>query len=120
MRKHHLMSCGVPAAVAEALSGSTVTGISAAGTTVSDATQLTGDYNVVSTVAAAAGVVLPSNCTPGDWIEVLNTGANPLTVYAPSGGSINGHTADVGVVLMPKAVARFRFTSTVNVTCFFG
>ena len=121
MRKAHLMSAGVPAGTALALVGSTGTGISAAGTTVADATELTEDYNVVSTVAAGAGVVLPdSNVGPGDTIEVLNTGANPLTVYAPSTGSINGHTADVGVNLMPKAVARFRYTSAVNVTCFFG
>ena len=121
MRKAHMLAAGMPPGLALAVTGNVVTGISAAGTTVADATELSGDYNVVSTVAANAGVVLPdTNVSAGDTIEVLNTGANPLTVYAPSTGSINGHTADVGVILMPKAVARFRYTSAVNVTCFFG
>ena len=121
MRKAHMLAAGMPPGLALAVTGSTGTGISAAGTTVADATELTEDHNVVSTVAASAGVVLPdSKVGPGDTIEVLNTGANPLTVYAPSGGSINGHTADVGVILNVKAVARFRYTSAVNVTCFFG
>lgn len=119
MRETHMIASGIPPAVITAIKGTTATGISAAGTTVADGTALTADHNVVSTVAADSGVVLPTG-NQGDVIEVLNTGANPLNVYAPSGGSINGHTADVPAVLPIKTVARFRYTSTVNVTCFFG
>lgn len=119
MRSAHMIASGIPPAVIQAIQGSLATGISAAGTTVADATALTNDHNVVSTVAAGAGVVLPTG-NAGDVIEVLNTGANPLNVYAPSTGQINGHTADVAAVLPIKTVGRFRYTSTVNVTAFLG
>ena len=119
MRETHMIGSGVPPAVIQAIKGTIATGISAAGTTVSDATALTSDYNVVSTVAALAGVKLPVG-NAGDEIFVLNTGANPLTVYAPSTGQINGHTADVGAVVRTKASAKFVYQTTVNVWCFFG
>lgn len=119
MREQHMIGSGIPPGMVNGIKGTIGTGISAAGTSVSDATALTTDYNVVSTVAAGAGVVLPSGFA-GDEVSVLNTGANPLLVYAPSGGTLNGHTADVGAVLPKKSCAKFVYQSTTAVWCFFG
>jgi len=68
------------------------TGISAAGTTAADATQLTKTINVVSTVAANSGVRLSDSYPIGAVVYILNTdAADTLKVYPKSsGGTING------------------------------
>jgi hypothetical protein len=54
--------------------------VSAAGSTQADATALTVDYNVVTTVAASTGVKLPTG-TAGRRIVIVNKGANTLKIY---------------------------------------
>lgn len=69
------------------------TGITAAGSSQSDATQLSANfYNRVSTVAASTGVKLPNGAAlPGVLCYVKNTGANTLTVYSSDvAGTIDG------------------------------
>jgi hypothetical protein len=76
-----------------------VTGITAAGTTVADATALTGGVNVVTTAAASTGVKLPAAAN-GATIRVQNLGANDLEVYPPdASGVINGAAAGAGITL---------------------
>lgn len=65
------------------------TGIIAAGATQGTATSLSKDFNVVSTVPAGAGVILPTT-TGGYKITVINSGANALKVYPSTGAQING------------------------------
>jgi hypothetical protein len=67
---------------------SVATSISAAGTTQGTATALSKEINVVSTVAAGAGVVLPT-AIAGMIISVTNTNGNALLVYPSSGTQIN-------------------------------
>jgi hypothetical protein len=67
---------------------SVATGISAAGTAQGNATAITREINVVSTVASGAGVVLPT-AVAGMRITIVNTSANALLVYPASGGTIN-------------------------------
>ena len=62
--------------------------VSAAGTVQGDATALTKEINVVSTVETGAGVVLPE-AVAGMVLIINNTGANTLNVYPASGGAIN-------------------------------
>ena len=54
--------------------------VTAAGTSVGNATTLTHVYNNVTTVASGAGVRLPPT-EMGETIIVRNGGANPLLVY---------------------------------------
>jgi hypothetical protein len=54
--------------------------ISAAGTSRSDATQLTFVYNSIDTVPSGSGVLLPPT-EEGEVIFVVNSGANTLKVY---------------------------------------
>ena len=60
-------------------------GLSAAGTTISDATILAASTNAVTTVASGSGVRLP-NVATGTVITVMNSGANNLNIY-PDGTS---------------------------------
>lgn len=119
MRKAHLTNVGIAGAAAEALAGSLATSLSAAGTLTSNATVLSADCNVITTCAANAGVRLPATgWFPGDKIEVVNQGANPMKVYPPSGGTINGDTADDPMILARYAGAIFRYVTAANVVCF--
>lgn len=71
---------GLSAGNARGINGSCVSGVSAAGTVITDATDLKATTNYVSTVAASSGVQLPS-MNVGDDCVVYNGGANALKVY---------------------------------------
>lgn len=62
--------------------------VSAAGSTQSDATALTVDFNVVTTVAASTGVKLPTGVA-GSRIVIVNKGANTLNIYPVTGATID-------------------------------
>lgn len=85
-RARDIIGGGIPAGSAKAMQGTQNTSVSAAGTTQSDATALEASDNIVSTVAASSGVIVP-NTDIGDSMFVYNSGANPLKVYPPSAGS---------------------------------
>ena len=73
--------------------------VTAAGTTVTDATQLTAVYNWATTVAASTGVKL-WDATAGSRVYVQNLGANNLELYPASGAqTINGAAAGGGITL---------------------
>ncbi len=90
------------------------TGLTAAGTTISDALALTKQINVVSTTAASTGVKLPSNTPIGAEIIVQNNGANALNLFPPtSSGTLNGGSAGAAVTIAAGAGNRcHRLSST--------
>jgi hypothetical protein len=75
--------------------------ISAAGATQGTATALTTDYNVVTTVAASTGVVLPTGLA-GRNIIIVNRGANTLNVYPAVGGTIDSLATNSPTTLSPN------------------
>ena len=86
-----LMGSGMPAAQAQAMTGTFATGLTAAGTTNADALQLVADFNVLTTVASGTGAKLP-DVEVGSVITVVNGGANALLVYPPAGAQLNNQT----------------------------
>jgi len=82
--------------------------VSAAGTTQGTGTVLAKAINVVSTVAASSGVVLPV-AVAGMRITVMNTSANSLLVYPASSGIINTQAANAAYT--QDAGARLDFVS---------
>lgn len=90
-----LMQLGMPSNQAADLGfiGTEATGLTATGTTSSDALQLTTGVNVFSTVASGAGAKL---CAQGGMHAVVNGGLNALLVYPPTGAQINGGTVTTG------------------------
>lgn len=74
--------------------------VTAAGTTITDATLLTAAANNVSTVAASTGVKLNSDTPLGRTVVIRNGGASDLKLYPHSAtGQINGTTAGAAVTL---------------------
>jgi hypothetical protein len=69
--------------------------VTAAGTNQGNATALTAQVNVVTTVSAGTGVRLP--CTTGVWQPLFNRGANTVLVYPCSGRQIESNGVNVAV-----------------------
>lgn len=108
-----IMKGGVSAQTAKAINGQVKSSISAAGTTISTATDLTSSINVIGTAAASSGVQLPS-AEIGDEVDILNLGANSVTVYPDSSSvSINALSAGSGFLLATNTAVKLRkYTST--------
>jgi hypothetical protein len=86
--------------------------ISAAGANQAGATQLAAAVNTVSTVGAGTGVNLPAS-SPGLMVTVVNTGLNPLLVYAAQGSAdtVNGVAGATGISLFRGVAAVFNCTA---------
>lgn len=106
---------GLSAVAQAAICGDQTTGISAAGTTQATATALTTDLNVLSTVTAASGVILPVG-EVGKSVTVRNDGANAVLVYPPVGGTINGFATNAGFTIGTKQAATFSYSTTLAST----
>lgn len=95
------------------LSGAFVPGadvaVTAAGTTIADATLLTAYNNIVTNVAAGTGVQLPT-AAAGEIVKVTNLGANLLAVYPDSATStIDGGAAGAALTLLAGQSAEFYY-----------
>lgn len=79
------------------------TGLTAAGTTISDALALVSFVNVVSSATASTGVKLP-DAPIGQTVFVQNNGANALNVFPhSSSGTLNGGSAGAAVTCAAAA-----------------
>jgi hypothetical protein len=78
---------------AQAICGDVAAALTATGSSATDALQLSAAINRVSTTAASTGVKLPTAET-GAMVMVRNDGANTLTVYPPTGSTINGSASN--------------------------
>jgi hypothetical protein len=86
------------------------TAITAAGSTQGTATALTRPINVISTVSSGAnGIILPT-VPAGARIVIVNTSANALNVYPPSGAVVN--SAATNAAYSQPAGARLEYIST--------
>ena len=91
-----------------AICGDGINSVSAAGTSAGDATAIAYVYTNVTTTGAGAGVKLPQT-EEGETITVVNSGANPLTIYPYSTDStINGAASSE---LLPGGSAIYSATS---------
>lgn len=86
--------------------------LSAAGTSQSDALQLTAAINQITTAASGTGVKLYASPAAGSWQVVYNGGANPMKVYPQTSGTINGLAANAGMTLQIKTACIFYAAST--------
>lgn len=84
--------------------GSVATGLTAAGTVIGDALQLTALVNVISTAAASTGVKLPQGVDIGVEVVVQNNGASTMNLFPPtSAGTLNGGSAGAAVTIAAAA-----------------
>jgi len=114
----NIMQGGFSAGQARAINGSIGTAVSAAGTVITDATDLTNDVNYVSTVASGSGVQLFA-AEVGDSQVVYNGGANTLKVYPDvSTAQINQITAGSAHSLPTNTSALYVKVSTTRWVAF--
>lgn len=80
------------------------TGLTATGTGIGDALQLTAFNSVLSTVALSTGCKLPSAWPVGQIGYIQNNGANPLNLFPPTAAiRINGGTLGAAVTIAAAA-----------------
>lgn len=114
---NELINLGMPAELATRLGWTPVA------VTTTAATQGTGllvgpGRKIVTATIASAGhaITLPSAAEIGDEIIISNVTANAGVVFPPSGGNINGETADENVALAAQgsagSIQRFVKTSS--------
>src|SRR5262245_33530844 len=98
-KTRELMALGLPAETAKAVGIGTINAaVTAAGTTIADATILTASSSLCTSVGANTGVKPPPDCDIGDVYEVANGGANALKVYPDnSANKINNGAAGASV-----------------------
>lgn len=84
--------------------------ITAAGTAQANATLITNNINIATTVPVNSGVKLPV-AVAGYRIIIRNNSANTLRVYPNTGANINGGTINVAVTLGNSAAVEY-FCST--------
>lgn len=113
-----ITSGGTSAMSAQAMNGRVATGLTAAGTAITDALDLNATINVVSTVASGAGVQLYSMLV-GDEMEVYNGGANSLKVYPDSTSvAINQLSAGSAMLLPITTGCKYRKVSATQIIAF--
>ena len=83
-----VLSAGTNSMATISICGDGQTGITASGTTISDAFKLVAVYNTIGTAASGSGVILPVT-EAGATIWVYNRGANTVKIYAKSGSTID-------------------------------
>jgi hypothetical protein len=115
------MNMGIRRTLAGVTFGSAATPVSfgtgavdAAGALQETATVLPYTVNNVGGVDGTTGVILPA-ADPGCLVMVNNTDAlSQLLIYPPSGGTINGGTADAAIEINAKTGAIFVCTDGTN------
>lgn len=84
-----ILGSGNAPATSIAIAGEVTATVTAAGTTAADATSVSTPNVRVSTAAASSGIKVPFAET-GALMFIRNDGANTVTVYPQTGGTING------------------------------
>lgn len=102
-----VLAAGNSGVAVQAMCGTGATGLTATGTSATDALQLSADWNTVATTASGTGVRLPPT-EAGAMVCVYNAGANTLAVYPATGSTINAGASSLNVT----ATTRVLFIAT--------
>ena len=106
-----LFGSGLNSLQVAAIGNDVASGLTATGTNQATAYAMTAADNEFTTVADGSGARLYAG-TPGDSQTVYNGGANPITVYPPTGSQINGLGTNNGVALPSATACLFKCVSS--------
>lgn len=107
------MGGGTSAGQAQAINGQVAGAVAAAGSTITDATQLNATNNTITTCASGNGVLLYNGVISDEMWVHNGTATNDLSVYPPtSTGTINQLTAGTAILLPPNTGALFKKMSS--------
>lgn len=104
---------GTSGGATTAICGDVAASLTATGSSATDALQLSAVINRVATTASGTGVKLPEP-EVGAMMLVRNAGANTLTVYPPTGDTINGSASHT--IATSKAALYFGTSTSTWVT----
>lgn len=110
----HAGATGPTGPTGPAASYSVTTGVTATGTTRTNAATLTSSIVVISTATAGTGVVLPSAASvgTGNVVTIFNDGAAAVKVYAAGSDTIDGTAGSTGVTLTNAKRCQYFCTSS--------
>ena len=107
-----MMGGGLSAGASRAINGAVNSSVSAAGSTIADATAIKASHSIVTTVGSGSGVILPNTEIGDEYLIYNGTGTNALTVYPPtSSATINQLSAGVGAQLVPYTACKYKKTT---------
>ncbi len=72
------------------------TGLVATGSSITDALQLSADFNTITTSSASTGVILPPT-EAGAHIVIRNDSGQTITVYPKAGSTINAAASTITI-----------------------
>lgn len=104
---------GFSAGQAKAIGGQVNATVTAAGSSRTDATLIKATNTICSTVAASTGVILPT-AEIGSDVWIYNAGANALTIYPHTDGTINQLTANSSISLATNTAVLLKRFSTIR------
>jgi len=105
-----IMSSGLPAMAANNIVGDSAIGLTATGSSITDAYLLTAAVNDFTTVAASTGAkLMPLN--PGDSVVIFNGGAQTLTIY-PNGSDVFNNAASTVTLATMKTMTLTKTNAT--------
>lgn len=106
-----MMGGGLSAGAARGVNGQFNTAVSAAGSSISDATALTVQQStaIVTTVGSGSGVKLPNSDFGDEYLIYNGQGSNALNIYPPtSSGTINQLSAGTAMQLAPYTAVKLK------------
>lgn len=103
----NMMGTGTPAAQATAIGGIVTDALTATGSTQGTALAAPSNINRFTTVASGTGAILPSTAQASDEFIVVNSGANALLVYPPTGAAIGAGATNAGFSVASNKSAYF-------------
>lgn len=107
----NMMGVGTPAAQSVAIGGIATDALTAVGTTQGTALLIPSNIARFTTVGSGTGAILSGVAQPSDEYIVVNSGANALLVYPPTGAAIGAGSANAGFSVAAGKSAYFFFVS---------
>lgn len=105
-----LIGLGMAAPLAEQISGQGAQNLTATGSTAADALLVASNLNAFVGTASGTGTILSFAFTPGDEVVIFNGGSNTLTIYPPTGGTIDN--ASSASIVVNKSIKLLMCTNT--------
>ena len=113
--KAKLTANGVKPDLANVTGGTVTPGLTATGSTATDAYKLSlDDFHLFTTVALGTGCILAQNYAPSDDVVVANDGANPLNIFPPATGAMNGGSVGWPLQIAAGTAARLKTQDGIN------
>jgi hypothetical protein len=91
--KSKMSGVGFSTHQAGSIAGSGDTALTATGSSAGTALLLSSHHNAFGTVGSSTGGILSTQCTAGDQVYVYNGGVSTLTIYPPTGATIDNTTS---------------------------